>query len=195
MASSIEVCGWGTHGQFVVLALSGFSGNPFVEMVLLRGFWCDSDPRFPHTHHLQELTMIPFGGSPPSSPFSPPSWSYPGRFSGGTFSCLLYLLFEMCRSLRHPSHVLGAGNMSQTYLVPSSTAVLWPPELQSPLRSPSGDQVNVSTFDDLLPLSLVYPLISVLHMYPNSDLAISTHSVPFILPWMPLPGGAVEPCG
>ena len=32
MAAAIEVCGQGSKGQFVVLALSGFSGNPFVEM-------------------------------------------------------------------------------------------------------------------------------------------------------------------
>ena len=32
MASTIEVCGQGANGQSVVLALSGFSGNPFVEM-------------------------------------------------------------------------------------------------------------------------------------------------------------------
>lgn len=32
MASAIEVYGQGANGQFVVLALSGFSDNPFVEM-------------------------------------------------------------------------------------------------------------------------------------------------------------------
>ena len=31
------------------------------------------------------------------------------------------------QELGHPAHVLGARNMPQTYLVPSSPAVLWPP--------------------------------------------------------------------
>ena len=71
-----------------------------------------------HTHTSPPVTdcdssCTPGLGSLLCSPFSPPSLPCPGMFSGRTFSCLLHLPYEACRSLRHSSHVLGARNVSQ----------------------------------------------------------------------------------